>query len=229
MYLARSLYGDIPGGVVGMGFDMPSDSEAAQLEPYFSEPSPYILYLGRKEMGKNVHVLIDYFCKAKDLGAIDKDVRLVVLGGGSFEDLYRSETLQRGDVIDLPHLSERDKQRVVKHALYLCQPSLNESFSIVLMEAWMMKAPVVVHGECAVTKHHVVESAGGLYFSSMEDLVGVTRFMLENPMERGDLARRGAQYVAQQFSWEAALHRFDHVMTQMSNFEGQSVHQADAR
>jgi len=67
MHLARSLYGELPGGVVGMGFDMPSNAEAAQLEPYFRELFPYILYLGRKEMGKNVHVLIDYFCKAKDL------------------------------------------------------------------------------------------------------------------------------------------------------------------
>jgi hypothetical protein len=70
MYLARSLYGDIRGGVVGMGFEMPSTQSVESLPPYFESRFPYILYLGRKETGKNVHRLIDYFCSAKSDGLI---------------------------------------------------------------------------------------------------------------------------------------------------------------
>jgi glycosyltransferase involved in cell wall biosynthesis len=219
MHLARSLYGEVRGGVVGLGFESPSAESVASLEPYFSEPSPYILYLGRKEMGKNVQVLIDYFCQAKGLGLLPQDLRLVVLGGGSFSDLHRAEALERGDVIDLPHLSERDKQRVLRHALCLCQPSLNESFSIVLMEAWMVGTPVIVHGECPVTKHHVLESAGGLYFSSMGDLAGVVGYLIAERSQRDAFAERGSQYVREQYGWGAVLRRFEKVVAEIQTVD----------
>jgi glycosyltransferase involved in cell wall biosynthesis len=212
MHLARSLYGDVRGGVVGMGFDLPSRSEVDSLAPYFSERFPYVLYLGRKEMGKNVHLLMDYFCQAKADRLIPSDTRLVILGGGSFSDLHRDDLLSRGDIIDLPHLSEDEKRRLLRHALYLCQPSVNESFSIVLMEAWMVGTPVVVHGECAVTRHHVVESKGGLYFSSPTDLGGVTSYMLNYPDKRQEFAANGQAYVEREYAWEAVLDRFERVV-----------------
>jgi glycosyltransferase involved in cell wall biosynthesis len=212
MELARSLYGDIKGGVVGLGFQPPSPEELALLEPYFEERFPYIIYLGRKEMGKNAHLLIDYFCEAKARHLLAPEMKLVILGGGSFSDLHREESLSRGDVLDLPHLSERDKQRLLRHAIYLCQPSTNESFSIVLMEAWMVGTPVVVHGECAVTKHHVLQSGGGLYLSSPTDLAAVTQYFLENPAHRGEFAGRGRAYVEDQFSWSSVLDRFDQAL-----------------
>jgi glycosyltransferase involved in cell wall biosynthesis len=218
MHLARSLYGEIPGGVVGLGFEPPTPEYVAGLEPYFSEPFPYLLYLGRKEMGKNAQVLIDYFCQAKGLGLLPDELRLVVLGGGSFSDLHRMEALERSDIIDLPHLSERDKQRVLRHALCLAQPSLNESFSIVLMEAWMVGTPVIVHGECPVTKHHVLESGGGLYFSSMSDLAGVVRYLISEHGARGEFAERGANYIQKHYTWEAVLSRFEEVVGQITPY-----------
>lgn len=216
MHLARSLYGDIRGGVVGMGFDLPSQQFIEGLSPYFDERFPYILYVGRKETGKNVHRLIDYFCAAKDQGLIPQGVRLVILGGGSFSDLHRPEASTRSDILDLPHLSEEDKQRLLRHALYLCQPSTNESFSIVLMEAWMMGSPVVVHGACAVTRHHVVTSGGGLYFSSASDLAGVTQYLSEQRQERSVHATLGRRYVEQEYVWSRVLERFDRAMHSMS-------------
>jgi glycosyltransferase involved in cell wall biosynthesis len=215
MDLARSLYGEIAGDVVGMGFEPPNADHVSALEPYFSEPSPYILYLGRKETGKNVHVLIDYFVEAKTDGLIPDEVKLVILGGGSFDDLHRPEVLRRKDVVDLPHLSERDKQRLLRHALFLCQPSTNESFSIVIMEAWMVGTPVVVHGACSVTRHHVEESRGGLYFSSAHDLAGVVKYLLGDPAGREALASSGAAYVRREYSWPAVLKRFDAALERL--------------
>ena len=212
MHLARSLYGEIPGDVVGMGFELPPADAVSALTPYFTEGAPYILYLGRKETGKNVQVLIDYFCAAKEQGSIPSDVKLAILGGGSFSDLYRPSALSRGDIIDLPHLSELDKQRLLRHALYLCQPSTNESFSIVSMEAWMVGTPVVVHGKCPVTRHHAIESGGGLYFSSSEDLGAVTEYFLSNPGAREKHAAAGRCYVEREYGWDAVLRRYDSAL-----------------
>ena len=215
MELARSLYGDIAGGVVGMGFDIPAADWVGGLEPYFSDAAPYVLYLGRKETGKNVHILIDYFVEAKAQGLIPGEVKLAILGGGSFNDLHRPEVLSRSDIVDLPHMSERDKQRLLRHALYLCQPSTNESFSIVIMEAWMAGTPVVVHGACPVTRHHVEQSRGGLYFSSVHDLAGGTTYFLGSSEARSCHAMAGADYVRAQYSWSSVLRRFDTVMERL--------------
>lgn len=209
--LANALYGELPGGVVGMGFEGPSANHEGE-EHYFEENFPYVLYLGRKETGKNAHVLVDYFCQAKSAGLIPTSCKLVVLGGGSFEDLHRQEALQRDDILDLPHVSEVDKRRIVSGALCLCQPSCNESFSIVLMEAWQQKVPVVVHAECPVTRYHVEESGGGLYFASPEEFGGVIRYLLEDSSQQQVMAQRGFQYVEAHYSWERVLSRFFAVL-----------------
>jgi glycosyltransferase involved in cell wall biosynthesis len=79
------------------------------------------------------------------------------------------------------------------------------------MEAWMLGTPVVVHARCAVTKHHVVESQGGLYFSSMEDFAGVAERLLADASLRNTMARNGRRYVQSEYSWEAVVRRFDEV------------------
>jgi glycosyltransferase involved in cell wall biosynthesis len=202
-HLAQSLYGPLRGGSVGMGFECPPAAVVEGLLPFLPEGERYILYVGRKETGKNVHLLIDYFIEGKALGFIDADIKLAVLGGGSFEDLHRPQALQRGDIIDLPHVSEVDKQRLIRHSLFLCQPSTNESFSIVLMEAWLLGTPVVVHGQCAVTRHHVVESSG------------VVRYLGSEVGARERFGVAGRAYVCEQYSWAAVLQRFDTVVGAM--------------
>ena len=79
----------------------------------------------------------------------------------------------------------------------------------------MLGTPVVVHGGCPVTKHHVMESAGGLYISSASDLAGVTRYISQDPQTRSAFAKRGLDYVKREFSWDAVLGRFDMVLEGM--------------
>ncbi|NLF25630.1 MAG: glycosyltransferase family 4 protein, partial [Deltaproteobacteria bacterium] len=135
--------------------------------------------------------------------------------GGSFEDLHRPDALTRGDIIDLSHVSELDKKRLIKHALFLCQPSVNESFSIVIMEAWQLGVTVVVHADCAVTRHHVLQSGGGLYFGSQEDFCGVLRRLHHDADLRCKLGQAGRRYVGERYNWEAVLQRFDRVMQEL--------------
>lgn len=206
--LCWDLYGEIPGGEVGMGFDVPSVPKGE----YFKEKFPYLLYLGRKETGKNAHLLLDYFIKAKEAGTIASNLRLVIVGGGSFSDLHRPDALQRDDIIDLNHVSEDDKKKLLLGAIALVQPSTNESFSIVIMEAWLLGVPVIVHSRCAVTREHVEASSGGLYFGDLNDFAGVTQRLYDDSSLRNSLGQAGKEYVLQKYSWNAVLERFDSVV-----------------
>jgi glycosyltransferase involved in cell wall biosynthesis len=213
--LAQRLYGNVPGGAVGMGFELPGIKEVQELKPYLAGSDPYLLYVGRKETGKNAHLLIDYFCALKEQAPDLQALKLVLVGAGSFSDLHRPKALERGDIIDIGHVSELEKRRLIRHALALTQPSTNESFSIVLMEAWQVETPVLVHAACPVTKTHVVKSGGGLYFGNAADLVGVVRALHERPQLARQMGQSGRRYVAERFNWEAVLDRFDHVVSQV--------------
>ncbi len=231
MDLARGLYGHLTGGEVGMGFDPFPAKYVSELTPYFEDASPYVLYLGRKETGKNAHVLVDNFMAFKDglaEGAPGKNLKLVVVGGGSFADLYRPQALNRSDIVDLAHVSERDKHRLVKHALVLCQPSTNESFSIVLMEAWLLGAPVLVHAGCPVTRAHAIEAGGGLYFGDAEEFSAVLGQLLADEVKsssslRARLSAGGAAYVRSKYDWAEVLARFDRVVKEIFTEAPESI------
>jgi glycosyltransferase involved in cell wall biosynthesis len=83
-----------------------------------------------------------------------------------------------------------------------------ESFSLVLMESWLAGTPVLVHGHCPVTRHHVLRSNGGLYFTSPAEFAGAMDWFLEHPAERQQMGALGRAYVRREFNWPAVLARF---------------------
>ncbi|RME59007.1 MAG: glycosyltransferase, partial [Candidatus Dadabacteria bacterium] len=178
MELAQRLYGGVRGAVVGMGF------ECVELEgdikPYFNESFRYVLYLGRKETGKGVDKLLDFFVQGKESNLVPKDLKLVLAGGGDFKDLHRDAYLERADIVDIGFVSEEEKKSLIFHSSFVCQPSTNESFSIVIMEAWALKKPVLVSALCPVTYYHTTKSNGGLFYQDFYEFCKALTFLVEN-------------------------------------------------
>lgn len=207
MELAAQLYGpalvEEKGSVVGMGFAPVREvffTVEESLPPGIT--SPYILYSGRKEEGKNLDLLIRYMEGMRE--ATGRSVSLVLIGSG---DIQFRDSLPEG-VFDLGFVSEEEKERLMRGALALCQPSVNESFSIVMMEAWLRRTPVIVHGNCAVTRDHVVRSSGGLYFTNEAEFYRVVGMLLDDPSLRESLGENGRSYVVSRYSWPVVLDRF---------------------
>ena len=202
-----------------MGFEPYSSERLSGISPYFCTDFPYLLYLGRKETGKGVQVLIDHFLALKNSCPETAALKLVICGGGRFSDLNRPEALSNPDIIDLQHVSESEKRALLRHATCLVQPSVNESFSIVIMEAWLLEVPVVVNAACPVTRSHALDSGGGLYFDSQEDFCRVVLELVENKNLRKELGCSGRHYVETEYNWEAVLARFDAVMDALMKLE----------
>lgn len=210
--LARRLFSinDKTTAVVGMGFD-PSSSDPDRFRKRFGIENDYIIYFGRKEGGKNLPLLLDYFSRfKKEEGA---GLKLVIAGDG---DLMIPDDI-KGEVIELGFLSEGDKMDAVAGAILLCQPSVNESFSIVIMEAWLTGTPVLVHGDCEVTKWHVIESNGGLYFKDYYEFAEIIRYLLKNPEIRKTLGDQGKRYVLDRYNWPIVIKRFDEALKAFRN------------
>lgn len=200
--LARQLYAidGRPSGVVGLGFDPPPPTDPEGFRRRHRLAGPLLLYLGRKETGKNVPLLIEYVLRYRTTHR--SDVTLVLAGDGPV-------TAPAGavGVRDLGYLDRADKAAAYAAATVVCQPSVNESFSIVLMEAWLAGTPVLVHTGCAVTTYHAFQAGGGLAFGDFYEFAEALTLLLEDRDRRARLGAQGRVYVEREYGWPAVTAR----------------------
>jgi glycosyltransferase involved in cell wall biosynthesis len=187
-----------PWGVVGVGLDLPDRS-------VFRPPAgpPSILYVGRREGGKKSHVLTDYFMQYKSRKRSD----LLLKFAGSGDPVPK-----RRDIVEWDRALESGPFEVFGGATIVCQPSINESLSIVLLEGWGAMRPALVNGACEVTRQHCERSNGGLWFSSYAEFEETVDRLIASPELAETLGRNGRAYVERQYSWEAVLDRFHRAM-----------------
>jgi glycosyltransferase involved in cell wall biosynthesis len=200
MALAHRLGIHNPGAtLVGFGFD-DVEADPARFRQRWGISEPFVLYSGRLEALKNVLELVAFFIAYKQ--ARPGPLKLVLMGTGPLAPPAHR------DVIPIGFLSGQEKQDAYAAATVLCQPSRLESFSIVLMEAWLAGVPVLVHGECEVTRHHVLRANGGLYYSDLDEFIGALDWLLEHPAERRRMGQAGRAYVRSEYNWATVLQRF---------------------
>jgi len=186
--------------LVGLGVD-PFTADGERFRRKFGLGEPFILYAGRLDPMKNVMQLLTFFLAYRNARP-DRSLKLVLAGSGPLT------MPDRPDVIPLGFLDTADLHDAYAAALVLCQPSLVESFSIVLMEAWLAGTPVLVHGDCPVTRDHVMCSNGGLYFTSAAEFGEALDWFFDHDQMRQQMGALGRAYVRREFSWPVVLDRF---------------------
>ena len=177
--LADKLYGigDRPAGVVGLGFDPAPPADPDAFRRRHGLEGPLLVYLGRKETGKNVPLLIQYALRYRAVRRAD--LTLVLAGDGPV-------TAPPGTAGSGTWATSTPPRKAAAYAAatVVCQPSVNESFSIVLMEAWLAGTPVLVHARCPVTTHHVFQAGGGLAFEDFYEFAEALDLLLEDRERR---------------------------------------------
>lgn len=188
--------------VIGVGMDTNISYEPKRFYEKYKIKEPFIVYAGRKDEGKNIYTLINYFEHYKL--KMGNALKLVLIGGGKVEI---PESIQN-DVYDLGFVDIQDKYDITSAATLLCQPSKNESFSIVIMESWLCGRPVLVHEACEVTKHFVQDSNGGLYFGSYPEFEACVNYILEHLDTAKQMGSNGCKYVKENFDWQVVIQKY---------------------
>jgi glycosyltransferase involved in cell wall biosynthesis len=196
--LATRVAGGDPGTftVVGGGVE-PAAGNAERFRRKYRVFDPFLLYAGRKAPDKNTPLLLEYYARYRFTHP-DTPLKLVLVGAGGTRI---PERLGR-DILDLGFVSVQDKLDAYTAALALCQPSVSESFSAVLMEAWLCGTPALVHAACAVTREHCLASSGGLYFGEYFEFVEAVDRLLDDAGLRASLAASGRAHVLATCSWD---------------------------
>jgi glycosyltransferase involved in cell wall biosynthesis len=203
--LARRLYGlpDERICVAGEGIDLAPVGDGARFRRSMGlGDTKLLLYAGRRAMSKNVPLLVAY---AREYWARrGGPLKLALMGAGTLDLSTAGYTEGLADlVLDLGFLSTQDKYDAYAAADVFVQPSLYESFSIVLMEAWLQSTPALVHAGCAVTADHARRSGGGLAFSSFGEFAAALDLLFARPGMRRALGGRGRDYVLATCDWAA--------------------------
>ena len=186
--------------VVGYGFETDEHTgDAAGFRARHHLPEQILLYSGRLETTKNVHLLLDYFVRYK--ADHPGPLTLVLAGAGDVP------IPERPDIVHLGFLSD-ELHDAYAAATVLCQPSINESFSIVIMESWLHRRPILVHTDCAVTSDHARKSGGGYTFGDYATFRTVLHRVVSNRAHAVELGQRGRAYVERNYTWDIVTERF---------------------
>lgn len=205
--LAIRLYGINPSAasVVGLGLD-PFATDPSGFRQRHHIDAPFLIYSGRREPLKGTPLLLDYVDVFRR--RTGHDLRLVLTGSG----LVETPATLSGAVMDLGFVPESEKHDAMAASLAFVHPSVNESFSIVIMESWLAGTPVLVHGGGDVMPFHCRQSGGGLWFRNYPEFEEETMLMLTNPELRCQLASAGRKYVLSQYNWETVTNRLTQAL-----------------
>jgi glycosyltransferase involved in cell wall biosynthesis len=200
--LARRLYDfpDAKSAIVGMGLD-PFAADATACARRHGLTAPYVLYAGRREAGKGTPLLCDYLTAFRE--RTGRDVKLVCTGSGPIE----APSALQEHILDLGFVSEQEKHDAMAGAVAFVHPSVNESFGIVLLEAWLAGTPGLVHAKSAVLRWQCQQSNGGLWFRHYPDFEETLLRLLDDPALRAKLGAAGRAYVLHAYAWPAVERR----------------------
>ncbi len=199
-FAARLLGVSDPGPVVGMGF-RPLKGDPAAFRDRTPVRGDFVLYAGRREPGKNTPLLVDYFHRfTTEPGARTK---LVLMGAGDVAVPAEVSHL----VFDLGRVTEQQKWDGYRASTVFCQPSVNESLSIVLLESWLAGKPALVHRDCEVTRGHVAAGGGGFAFGTYDEFAESLSMLLEDPDLASRMGAAGRAYVETEYNWDSVIRR----------------------
>ena len=201
--LARELFAfpDSRARVVGMGLDA-FTADPAAFAARHRIPAPYVLYCGRREPLKGTPLLCDYMDAFR--ARTRRDVRLVFTGSGQIDappSLWPA-------ILDAGFVSEQEKHEAMAGALAFLHPSVNESFGIVLLEAFLAGTPALVHAKSRVLVSQCRDANAGLWFRHYPDFEEQLLWLLDHPDARAALGQNGRRFVETQYAWPVIERKF---------------------
>ena len=202
--LAKELYGptidSMP--VVGIGVESKVNFDASRFRAKYKIEDPFLIYVGRKDRGKNLNLLIDYFIRYKSL--YGNTMKMVFIGGGDSSLIPSNNS----NLIDLSFVTEQDKLDAISASVALCNLSENESFSLVIMESWITGTPVIVSSRNKITRSHCEKSNGGLIVSNEDEFCeAVNRLKTESYFSK-IMGVFGRDYVKNNYSWNEITKKY---------------------
>jgi glycosyltransferase involved in cell wall biosynthesis len=198
---------DILGDVVGVGTELPARYSAENFRKKYKIDKDYVIYIGRIDENKGCSHLFDYFLRYKR--TVGSDVKLVLVGS------TKLNIPSHPDILYLGFLSEEDKFSALSGALALMMPSFFESLSMVTLEAWAMRKPVLANALCKVLKGQCLRSNAGLLYQNYPEFQEAFSLLLFLPRLRQGLGINGESYFKKNYTWKVIEDKYLRILEQL--------------
>jgi len=169
---------------------------------------PYVVYLGRKDYAKGLGLLIEQYLAFKQL--FNSNLGLKV-AGPRLKDIPKNFK-ELSLIEQLDDVDEQEKKNLLRQAVALIQPSQLESFSLVLMESWLAKTPVIVNAFSPVTAHFVEKSRGGFIVANFLQFCQALNLLLRSKELNLLLGENGFKFVRENFQADLIVQKFKQAL-----------------
>ena len=183
----------VPGVVVGVGSEIPTNVAPERARQTFGLRHPFIVYVGRIDTNKGCAQLFDFFIAYAERR--QDPVDLVLIGTPMLPIPAHPRIRHLGFV------SDQDKFDTIAAAEALVMPSRYESLSMVALEAWALGRPVVANARCDVLVGQCIRSNAGLYYGDAREFAGALDALLGDPTLGATLGRHGRTYYQRHYNW----------------------------
>ncbi|MDQ3180905.1 MAG: glycosyltransferase family 4 protein, partial [Acidobacteriota bacterium] len=177
---------------------------APEAENVLDEPKterPFFLFVGRLERIKGLQNVIPIF---KELPEYD----LLIAGDGEYKKALMNIAGDSANIKFLGRLSQKDLQNLYRRAVSIIVPSIcYETFGIIIIEAFSMKTPAIVHNLGALPEV-IEDSGGGFIYNNENELVDAIRKLAQNHTLRDELGNNGYQAFLKFWNEEAHLAQY---------------------
>ncbi|TGK16036.1 glycosyltransferase family 4 protein [Leptospira kmetyi] len=173
-----------------------ASDHADKIDSSVVDETPFLLYVGRVDQGKGFLEMAEWFAEWKKNTKLPHKLRIV----GKIASKIPNKILENQNIEFLGFVEEAIKLELLQSCVCLINSSPLESFSIVLMEAWLKGKPVLVNGKSDVLKGHCLRSNGGLFYSDRKSFFATLDYILDHPQESISMGQNGKRYVERNFN-----------------------------
>lgn len=213
MINAVSRNDTVPGVVVGVGTELPPQEEiqSQRFRERFGIDDPFLLYIGRIDENKGSHILFEYFLRY--LQTRETPLKLVLMGKSIIK------IPDDPAVIHLGFVSNQEKFDGLAACACLINPSLYESLSMILLEAWAVGRPVLVNAGVPVLVGQCKRSNAGLWYSNYDEFTEALDLIINDHRLSAAMGAGGQKFFQENYTWEVINGKYIDII--------ESLHAAD--
>lgn len=183
----------------GVGIDLGARGDAERFRRKFGISGDFILYVGRFQREKNLPQLLECFAAFE---AAHPGRAILAAAGRGDVAIPKSPGIH-----NLGFLPEQDKLDALAACAALALPSIRESFSIVMMEAWLQGRPVIADARCDAAREHIFACGGGMLYNGAAEFERAALAMLNDRPGADAMGARGLKYARDNFSMDHVARR----------------------
>ena len=202
----RRFHFDPLAGVVGLGVDVhPPPADGARFRAALGlGDEPILLYNGRVEPGKGTDELARYFIEHKRRRP--GPLKLVLVGP------LVTPVADHPDIVCTGYVDVQTLHDAYAAAFAFVMPSYFESFSIALCDAWVVRRPALVNGDCAVLDGQARRSGGALSYRNLAEFSAALQRLEGDGALRDAMGASARDYVVRNYDWDAVAAAYERLL-----------------